>query len=186
MQLVPEDRAADRGAVAAGCSTGTTRCATGSSALKRLLWKLLRKRPCNWFVPDFVIAFTCTPVERPCVASNWFGDELELGDRVLAEARLVARAELRRHLLSVEIQLELALLRRRSCPAAARSRWSTTCGCPARAAPAPSSCGRAPGSSCDLPRIDVAAKPRRRGLDERRFARDASRFPAASTEPSAG
>ena len=51
--------------------TGMTRCATGSSALKRLLWKLLRNSPFNAFVPDLVIAFTCTPVDRPCVASNW-------------------------------------------------------------------------------------------------------------------
>src|SRR5438552_2250239 len=52
--------------------TGMTRCATGSSALKRLLWKLLRNSPFSWFVPDLVMAFTCTPVERPWVASNWF------------------------------------------------------------------------------------------------------------------
>ena len=38
--------------------------------------KLPRTRPCNWLLPDLVIAFTCTPVERPIVASkrlatNW-------------------------------------------------------------------------------------------------------------------
>src|SRR6185436_3467396 len=34
--------------------------------------KLPRTEPANRFVPDLVITFTCTPSERPCVASNRF------------------------------------------------------------------------------------------------------------------
>ena len=49
---------------------GSTLLATGSSALKLLAWKLVRNSPENRLVPDFVMAFTCTPVERPVVASN--------------------------------------------------------------------------------------------------------------------
>ena len=51
---------------------GTTRASTGFSALKRSSRKLPRNEPANRFVPDLVIMFTCTPDERPCVASNRF------------------------------------------------------------------------------------------------------------------
>jgi hypothetical protein len=44
-------------------------------------------------LPDLVIAFTCTPVDRPIVASKPVGDELEFGDRILAELRLAAGAD---------------------------------------------------------------------------------------------
>ena len=57
-------------------SIGSTWFRTGFSALKRLLRKLPRNSPANWLPPDLVIAFTCTPVDRPIVASkrlemNW-------------------------------------------------------------------------------------------------------------------
>ena len=44
----------------------------GSGALKLLDWKLVRNSPENLLVPDFVMALTRTPVERPTVASNRF------------------------------------------------------------------------------------------------------------------
>ena len=51
---------------------GTLRPSTGSSALKRSSRKLARNEPASRFVPDLVTTFTCTPCERPCVASNRF------------------------------------------------------------------------------------------------------------------
>ena len=69
VQPILEDRTAKRGAIC-WLSIGTTRFSTGFCALKRLLRKLPRTDPENWLVPDLVIAFTCTPVERPIVASN--------------------------------------------------------------------------------------------------------------------
>jgi hypothetical protein len=40
--------------------------------------------PLNRFVPDLVIAFTCTPDDRPCVASN----RLEMNWNSAIESRL--------------------------------------------------------------------------------------------------
>src|SRR5262245_20616795 len=53
---------------------GTTRggIRLGSSELNLLSRKLDRKRPEVRLVPDLVIAFTCTPVDLPWVASNRF------------------------------------------------------------------------------------------------------------------
>ena len=51
---------------------GTLRSSTGSSALKRSLRKLPRNEPENRLVPDLVMTFTCTPCDRPCVASKRF------------------------------------------------------------------------------------------------------------------
>ncbi len=45
-------------------------------------------------VPERVMAFTCTPDERPCVASNRFEMNWNSRDRVAAEPRLAAGAEL--------------------------------------------------------------------------------------------
>jgi hypothetical protein len=67
-----------------------------------------REHPVSCCVPDLVMAFTCTPDERPCVASNRFEMNWKLRDRVAAEARLDRRAELAGDLLAVEIELELA------------------------------------------------------------------------------
>src|SRR6266550_5387678 len=55
---------------------GTFVLSTGSTAFHRLSRKFPTNVPFNWLVPDLVIAFTCTPDERPCVASkrlemNW-------------------------------------------------------------------------------------------------------------------
>ncbi len=57
-------------------STFSTVCSTGFSALNLLLRKLPRNRPATWLLPDFVMALTWTPVDRPIVASkrlatNW-------------------------------------------------------------------------------------------------------------------
>jgi hypothetical protein len=43
-----------------------------SAALSRSCRKNPDSVPAKLFVPDFVIAFTCTPAERPWVASNRF------------------------------------------------------------------------------------------------------------------
>src|SRR6266536_5771484 len=51
---------------------GTTTCSTGSALLNLLSRKLPRNDPEGLLVPDLVIAFTCTPDDRPCVASNRF------------------------------------------------------------------------------------------------------------------
>ena len=44
--------------------------------------------PAGVLVPDLVMAFTCTPLDRPCARIEAVRDELELRDRVAAVARL--------------------------------------------------------------------------------------------------
>src|SRR5438552_17115396 len=51
---------------------GSTRLRTGSAALHLLSRKLPTNDPDKLLVPDLVTAFTCTPDERPWVASNRF------------------------------------------------------------------------------------------------------------------
>ena len=103
------------------------------------------------------------------------GDELELRDRVLAEARLVAGAELGADLLAVQIELELTLLA--AVAIRQRRRGVGRRGTAARREqrerhPVASLCGKLR----HLLRIDVATEPRRRRLDERRLAGDRDGF----------
>ena len=61
-------------------------------------------------MPDLVIAFTCTAFERPWVASYRPRDELELRDRVPAEARLAGRRRVcgdLGDLLPIDVELEV-------------------------------------------------------------------------------
>src|ERR1700687_3388914 len=51
---------------------GTTTCSTGSGLLNLLSRKLPTNDPEGLLVPDLVTAFTCTPDDRPWVASNRF------------------------------------------------------------------------------------------------------------------
>ena len=98
------------------------------------------------------------------------GDELELGDRVLAEARLVASAQFRTDLLTVEVELELPAL----TVVAVRQRSRGVRG--RRAAAGSEQRQRHPVAAVDrqllhLLRIDVAADARVLEVDERRLAR---------------
>ena len=58
-------------------------------------------------MPDFVIAFTWTPDDRPCVASNRFEMNWNSAIESLLYRGLVAGAQVRRHLLTVDVELEL-------------------------------------------------------------------------------
>ena len=75
-------------------SIGTTRFSTGFFALNWLSRKLPRTEPDSMFVPDRVMARTCTPDDRPECGIESVRDVLELGDRILAVARLAAESAL--------------------------------------------------------------------------------------------
>src|SRR5258705_1925438 len=53
-------------------ANGITRFSTWSFAASEESRKYPEKVPDGLLVPDFVTAFTTTPIERPCVASNRF------------------------------------------------------------------------------------------------------------------
>ena len=75
MQPVAQDRAAD-GALNCWFVNGTTRSEDRVLGVEAASRKLPLNEPGRRLVPDLVIAFTCTPDDRPCVASkrlemNW-------------------------------------------------------------------------------------------------------------------
>ncbi len=91
--------------------TGTTRPSTGFSALKLAVAEVgAEQTPTGVLVPDLVIAFTCTPVDRPCVASNRFEMNWNSAIESWLKRGWLPAAELGRDLLSVEIELELPRL----------------------------------------------------------------------------
>ena len=68
---------------------GSTLSWMKSFAFSRRCGSSRQNDPESVLVPDLVMAFTIMPIDRPCVASNRFVIELELGDRVAAVSRLV-------------------------------------------------------------------------------------------------
>ena len=71
-------------------------------------------------MPDLVIAFTCTPDDRPCVASNRF--EMNWNSAIASRLKRgwPPGPSCAGHLLAVEIELELAESRPACGPAPAR------------------------------------------------------------------
>src|SRR6266699_669046 len=70
---------------------GRTRFNTGSGEFQLALRKLPTNVPDVLLVPDLVIAFTCTPDDRPCVASNRF--EMNWNSAIASRPKLGCRFE---------------------------------------------------------------------------------------------
>ena len=121
------------------------------------------------------MAFTCTPFERPCVASNRFEMNWNSAIESWLKRGWPSGAELGRDLLSVEIELKLARL---AVVPVRQRRGGVGRG---RAASRRQQRQRHPVAAGNrqllhLLRIDVAAERRRRDVQQRRFSRHGHRL----------
>ena len=164
VQLVLDDRTADGGAVLLNAD-GNDAVRDRIVGVEAAALEVAAKEPIQLVSARLGDRVHLHAGRAPLRRVELVGDELELRDRILAEARLVAGAKLRANLLSVEIELELARL----APVSVRQRRGRVGG--RRAAAGREQRQRHPVAAVDrklldLTAVDVAAKARVLQVDE--------------------
>ena len=165
VQLVLDDRAAERRAELLVRRSARRGCSTGFSALNSAVAEVAAERARTaGCVPDLVIAFTCTPVDRPCVASNRFEMNWNSAIESWLNRGWPPVPMFGRHLLAVDVELELARLAAVAVRQRRGRRWSSVVRLPGASSASAIQLRPVHRQLLHLPRIDVAAQARRRDV----------------------